>query len=162
LEIEQMAVVAIDRQPANGGWPMTAQAYAQLEAEAARLSRAVVEQNGYVTGHLDGEADAPNFVPNIVGQQIRRQLERIRSVLEVSEVVDTGGMAVIGREIVLREADGLTSRYELVIPGDGNLASGLVSADSPVGIAVLGRRVGDRITVAAPAGSWTATLVEVS
>lgn len=156
-----MAVVAVDSRSA-GIWPMTFEAHAQLDAELDRLSRDVIAKNGYVTGHLDGEVDAPNFVPNILGQQVRRQLESLRDVLEGAMIVRDAELAVIGREVVLREDDGTTSRYELVVPGRGNTAAGLVSADSPVGAAILGKRIGHRVTVAAPAGSWTATIVEIS
>ena len=156
-----MALAAVDSS-STGVWPMTTKAHARLGAELDRLSRDVIAKNGYVTGHLDGEVDAPNFVPNILGQQVRRQLESLRDVLERAAVVQDAELAVIGREVVLREDAGTTSRYELVIPGRGNAAAGLVSADSPVGAAILGRRVGHRVTVVAPAGSWTATIVDIS
>jgi Transcription elongation factor, GreA/GreB, C-term len=157
-----MAIAAVNPRRTPGTWPMTAQARAQLVTDADRLAGVVIETNGYVSGHLGGEADAPSFVPNIAGQQARRQLETIRAVLESAQVLDDPDLAIIGRAVSLRGPDGTTARYELVIPGDGNAAAGLISADSPVGSAVLGRRVGDEVLVAAPAGSWTATLVEVS
>lgn len=157
-----MAIAAMKPRRAPGTWPMTAQARAQLEADADRLAGVVTQTNGYVTGHLGGEADAPSFVPNIAGQQARRQLETIRAVLERAQVVDDLHVAIIGRAVSLREPGGATARYELVIPGQGNAVAGLISADSPVGSAVLGRRVGDEFLVAAPAGSWMATLVDVS
>lgn len=127
-----MAIAALDPPRTPGTWPMTAQARAQLEADADRLTGAVIEKNGYVTGHLDGEADAPSFVPKIAGQQARRQLETIRRVLERALVIGDPEMAVIGRAVTLRESDGATAHYELVIPGAGNAVAGLISADSPV------------------------------
>lgn len=156
-----MALTAVNPGRARGPWPMTAQSHAQLETDADELARLVIEQNGYVTGHLDGEADAPSFVPNIAGQQSRRRLEAVRAVLELAEVVDDPDVAVIGRTVSLRESDGAISRYTLVIPGDGNASTGLVSADSPVGSAIVGRGVGDTVTVVAPAGAWTAVIVSV-
>ena len=121
----------------------------------------MVATDGYVTGRLDGEADAPSFVPNIVGQQVLRQLNTVRTVLERAVVLDAPEVAVIGHRVTLREADGNTSVYALVIPGDGDPRNGSVSADSPVGSAILGRRPGDLVTVAAPAGTWTATVIEI-
>jgi len=101
----------------------------------ARLEREVLSTNGYVTGHLEGEPDAPSCVPNIVGQQALRQLSNVRAVLENAQLVDQAGLAVIGREVTLRDAGWDTSRYLLVIPGEGNAAAGSVSVDSPVGMA---------------------------
>jgi transcription elongation GreA/GreB family factor len=36
-----------------------------------------------------------------------------------------------------------------------------VSGDSPVGAALLGRRIGEAVTIEAPAGSWSATIVQI-
>lgn len=143
-------------------WPITREARERLEDEAARRTRDLAATNGYVTGHLDGESDAPTFLPNVAGQQLVRQLVNIRAVLENATIVEDDGVAVIGREVTVRQPDGLTSRYELVIPGEGDIAAGLVSADSPVGAALVGRRVGDLVEVSAPAGAWTATVVEIA
>ena len=142
-------------------WPMTRDAWKRLDAVATRLTREVIATDGYVTGRLDGESDAPSFVPNIVGQQLLRQLNTVRTVLERAVVLDAPEVAVIGHRVTLREADDSTSVYELVIPGDGNPRNGAVSVDSPVGSAILGRRTGDLVTVAAPAGSWSATVIGI-
>ncbi len=142
-------------------WPMTRDAWEMLDAEASRLTRQVNAGDGYVTGRLDGEADAPSFVPNILCQQLLRQLNTVRTVLERAVVLDAPEVAVIGHRVSLREADGSTSVYALVIPGDGDPRNGLVSVDSPVGSAILGRRTGDPVIVAAPAGTWTATVTAI-
>lgn len=142
-------------------WPMTRDAWKKLDEVASRLTREVIATDGYVTGRLDGEADAPSFVPNIVGQQLLRQLNTVRTVLERAVVLDAPEVAVIGHRVTLREADGSVSVYALVIPGDGDPRNGSVSVDSPVGSAILGRRTGDLVTIAAPAGAWTATVTAI-
>ncbi len=142
-------------------WPMTPEAWKALDADAVWLTAKVVEKDGYVTGRLDGETDAPTFVPNIIGQQLLRQLTNVRQVLERAVVVDDADVAVIGRRVTLVEADGSTSVYSLVIPGEGDPRNLLVSADSPVGAALLGRRVGDAVTIQAPAGAWTAPISKI-
>ncbi len=157
-----MALAAVNGGAHRGTWPITREARQRLEEEAARRSRDLAATNGYVSGHLDGDTDAPTFVPNVAGQQLVRQLVNIRAVLESATIVDDADVAVIGREVTLREPDGVTSRYELVIPGEGDIAAGLVSADSPVGAALVGRRVGDLVEISAPAGTWTATLVDIA
>lgn len=85
----------------------------------------------------------------------------IRSVLAQAIVIDEPDCVVIGRRVTLAEADGTTSRYEVVIPGEGDAASGRIGADSPVGAALIGHRIGDVVSIAAPAGSWTATITKV-
>ena len=139
-------------------WPMTREAWDALEDDARRLSAQVSAKEAYVTGRLDGDADAPTFVPNIAGQQLLRQLNNLRDVLERAVVVEDGEVAVIGRRVTLQEPDGTTSTYALVIPGEGDPRTGWVSVDSPVGNALLGRRLGDALTIEAPSGPWTATI----
>jgi hypothetical protein len=142
-------------------WPMTRQAWEALDADATQLTAQVAANDGYITGRLDGETDAPTFVPNIVGQQLLHQLTTVRDVLERAVVIDDPTLAVIGRRVTLEEADGATSTYALVIPGDGDPRNGFVSVDSPVGSALLGRRIGEEVTIQAPAGSWTATITRI-
>ena len=90
-------------------WPMTREAWDALEDDARRLSAQVSAKEAYVTGRLDGDADAPTFVPNIAGQQLLRQLNNLRDVLERAVVVEDGEVAVIGRRVTLQELDGTTS-----------------------------------------------------
>lgn len=142
-------------------WPMTREAWERLDADAARLGAQVIANDGYVTGHLDGDAEAPTFIPNVIGQQLLRQLDNVREVLARGVVVDDPDVAVIGRTVTLSEPDGATSTYALVIPGEGDPRNGLVSVDSPVGSALLGRRTGEALTIEAPAGSWSAAVSHV-
>ena len=156
-----MAAAMSDRAWQPREWPMTRPAWEALDADAARLGAQVVANEGFVTGRLDGDTDAPTFIPNVVGQQLLRQLDTVRSVLARAVVVDDPAFAVIGRRVTLEEPDGATSTYALVIPGEGDPRNGWVSVDSPVGSALLGRGVGDGVTIEAPAGSWTATVVRI-
>ena len=52
--------------------------------------------------------------------------------------------------------------YTIVFPGDGDPSRGWVSADSPLGSAVLGARAGESVHVAAPVGRWRVTVVAVA
>lgn len=145
----------------GGRWPMTREAWHALQADIAHATEAVVAGNGYTTGHLDGEADAPAFVPNVVGQQLFGRLSALRSALADAVIVDEPELAVIGRRVTLRHDDGEEASYELVSPGAGDPRAGRVAADSPVGSAILARRLGDMVEVTAPAGAWTATVVRI-
>jgi transcription elongation GreA/GreB family factor len=159
-EVSMMAIAVRAGTGAWGAhqWPMTRDAWEALDGDARRLTAQVSTKEAYVTGRLDGDADAPTFLPNIAGQQLLRQLNNVRDVLERAVVVEDGEVAVIGRRVTLQEPDGATSTYALVIPGAGDPHTGLVSVDSPVGRALLGRRLGEAVTIEAPSGPWTATV----
>jgi hypothetical protein len=142
-------------------WSMTVGALTALRADAARLAQDANRVGGYVTAHMAGEPDAPSLVPNIEGQRLVQQLMSVRSALAAASVEAEEGVIVIGRHVTLEAADGSQSRYALVIPGDGDPAKGRISAESPLGRAVYGRRAGDLVRVNAPDGAWTATVVSV-
>lgn len=156
-----MAVTARSFERMNESWLMTREAFDTLEADALRLSQELARTNGYTSGHMSGEPDAPVFIPNISGQQLVRQYDAIRDVLSAAVVVDEPDVAVIGRRITLEDEDG-SADYALVIPGDGDPTNGWISADSPVGRAVLGGRVGERVTIQAPAGARAATITKIA
>jgi transcription elongation GreA/GreB family factor len=50
-------------------------------------------------------------------------------------------------------------RFEVELSALGG--AGTVSPSSPLGSAILGRRVGESAEIAAPRGSWRATVVEI-
>ena len=156
----QARALPVEASAGRGRWLMTREAWTALDADAARLADEAQRRDGYVTGRLDGEPDAPTFVPNIAGQQLRRQLTTLREVLAEAVVVDEPGLAVIGRRVTLDDGDQRTG-YSLVAPGAGDPEQGWISAESPVGQAMLGARIGEEVTIQAPAGSWTARVVNV-
>ena len=68
---------------------------------------------------------------------------------------------IIGRRVTLLEEEGDSVTYALVFPGDGDPVQGWISADSPLGAAVLGCTPGDTVEVMAPAGPRVVTVLSV-
>jgi transcription elongation GreA/GreB family factor len=111
--------------------PMTPAAWSALRAEAARDAL--------------GAARRPDA-------DLARRIATIRTVLRSAAVIDEPGVAVIGRRVTFREADGSRATVALVIPGDGDPQHDWISVDAPLGQALLGARPGDHVVVHAPAG----------
>jgi len=44
-------------------------------------------------------------------------------------------------------------RYQLVMPEDADVANGRISVSSPIGRALMGKQVGDEVTVTTPSGT---------
>jgi transcription elongation factor GreA len=83
---------------------------------------------------------------------------RIREFEEVvtnAEVIkDTGGTKKcvnVGCTIEVK-IDGSSRKYTIVGPSEANPSQGLISNESPIGQAFLGKKIGDSVEVAAPAG----------
>ena len=67
----------------------------------------------------------------------------------------------IGSTVKVTESDGAERTYTIVGSTEADAGHGRISNESPVGKALLGRRVGDQVKVAAPGGSMKLKLVEV-
>jgi transcription elongation factor GreA len=61
--------------------------------------------------------------------------------------------AAFGSTVHLREDNGDTLIYQLVMPEDADAAKGFISTSSPIGRAIVGRHAGDEITVSTPNGT---------
>jgi transcription elongation GreA/GreB family factor len=90
-----------------------------------------------------------------------RRLGVLSAVLDAAEKVHEPERAVIGRRVTLLEEEGDSVTYALVFPGDGDPVQGWISADSPLGSAVMGCAPGDRVEVMAPAGPRVITVLSV-
>jgi len=57
-----------------------------------------------------------------------------------------------GSSVQLREPEGDIVTYELVMPEDADPTKGFISTASPIGKALVGKEVGDEVTVPTPSG----------
>ena len=70
------------------------------------------------------------------------------------------GVVGLGSTVVV-DFDGDEERYKIVGAIEAKPAAGLISNESPIGRALLGKRVGQRADVATPGGVSTLTIVRV-
>ena len=133
-------------------WPMTGEAWRALVDEVARLRQDVADVAGRGLEEGIGHATLAH---------VGRRLTTLIATLDSAEVVADSECAAIGRRARLREPDGRVSSYAIVYPGDGDPDEGWISADSPLGSALLGARAGDTVEVPAPAGCWSVTIDEI-
>jgi transcription elongation factor GreA len=90
---------------------------------------------------------------------LERRITMLRDRLDRSVLVESGGSAdgkvVVGSSVEIEDEQGERMRVEISSVGG-------VSPDSPVGKALLGRKVGDQVKVDAPRGAWSARILSVS
>lgn len=96
--------------------------------------------------------------------QLEARIREIEWMLEEAEVVEytTGsGVVEFGSTVSVVDEFGEGETWVIVGPQEANAAAGRISNVSPVGAALLGKRVGDKISVQAPAGEIVYEIVEV-
>ena len=82
-----------------------------------------------------------------------RYLERmIKTAVIVSVESAEDEVGMYNTVEVFIEEDNLTEKYKLVTTVRGNTLEGLISTESPLGKALLGHKVGDRVYVELPGG----------
>lgn len=90
------------------------------------------------------------------------ELEQTLQRAAVIEKPAADGTIGLGSEVTLRAEDGEVETWVLVSPQEANTVNGRISTDSPVGQALLGRRIGDSATVMTPGGSMRYTVVAIA
>jgi transcription elongation factor GreA len=90
---------------------------------------------------------------------LEARIRTLRARLDGAEIVaDAGSDAVGVGSVVEVEGNGRTMTVE--VSGVGG--AGTVSPTSPLGSALLGKKVGETAEVQAPKGSWVATIKKIS
>ena len=145
------------------GEHLTPDQRAQLEAELAELEgprrKEIVDAIAVARGHGDL---AENFEYHAAKNEqglLERRISILRARLDDAVIVEGGDPDVVsvGSRVVVQDDDG--DRLEVEISALGG--DGTTSPSSPLGAALLSKRVGETVEVNAPRGTWQATIVEI-
>lgn len=98
---------------------------------------------------------------------IEAKIRDIEDKLSRAQVIDTttlsGDRVVFGAKVVIMDVDTEEERsYQIVGEVEANAEKGLISVNSPVARALIGREVGDEVKVPGKAGPRVMEIVEVS
>jgi transcription elongation factor GreA len=90
---------------------------------------------------------------------LEARIRTLRGRLDGAEIVADAGSDEVGvGSVVEIEGNERTLTVEISAVG----GAGAVSPTSPLGSALLGKKVGESVDVQAPKGSWTATIKQIS
>jgi transcription elongation factor GreA len=135
----------------------------QLEAELAELEgprrQEIVEAIAVARGHGDLSENFEYHSAKNEQGLLERRITILRSRLQYAEVIDeeaaaASGVVTVGSKVELERDDGEQMTVDISSVGG-------VSPESPVGKAVLGKKVGDQIVVEAPRGTWRARVLSI-
>lgn len=140
--------------------PLTAQGYSELKAELASLKDQrprIAEELRQAMADKDFRENAPLEATREYQAQIEARIRELEARLEGATLLPQGASQAkvdLGHTVTLRDL--LTQEeveYTLVHPAEANPAKGKLSFASPVGKALLERREGEVVEVAAPGGT---------
>lgn len=111
------------------------------------------------SGEYEDAKKASGFLEGRI-KEIRAQLAN-HQIIEDEPVGDAKTVR-IGSTVVIRyEGDEEDEEYRIVGSAESNPANGYISNESPLGAALLGHRVGQKVVVQAPRGAMKVTIKSI-
>ena len=148
---------------------ITDEGYRKLREELDHLFR--VERPRVVKGVADAaaEGDRSENAENIYGKKKLREIDkriefltkRVDVLSVVTEYPSGSDKIFFGAFVALEDDDGRALTYRIVGADESDAERGYISIESPVARALMGKRVGDSVTVERPKGEVTFSVLSV-
>ena len=148
---------------------ITPQGAGRLRAELDELWRGERPRVTQAVAAAAAQGDRSENAEYTYGKKRLREIDRrvrfLRRRLDGMVIVDQPPSdptrVFFGAWVLLEADDGTQSRYRIVGPDEFDMAPGYISMDSPLGRALLRRRLDEQIAVATPAGERTYLIVAI-
>jgi transcription elongation factor GreB len=148
---------------------ITPQGAGRLRAELDELWRGERPRVTQAVAAAAAQGDRSENAEYTYGKKRLREIDRrvrfLRRRLEGMVIVDQPPSdptrVFFGAWVLLEADDGAQARYRIVGPDEFDMAPGYISMDSPLGAALLRRRLDEQVAVATPAGERTYLIVSI-
>ncbi len=148
---------------------ITPEGFRRLQEEADRLwrvERPRVTQQVFEAAELGDRSENAEY---IYGKKRLREIDgrlrflqkKLDSLTIVSEPPPRRDRIYFGAFVTVEEESGESAEYRLIGPDESDPSQGLLSIESPLGRALMGRVEGDEVTVQRPRGDATIVIAAV-
>lgn len=139
--------------------PMLAEGYERLTAELKALREErpkIVEAIEEARAHGDLSENAEYHSAKERQGQVEASIGDLEDRVSRAQIIDpttlSGDKIVFGATVTLLDDDEKPVRYQIVGPYEADAKVGRISYNSPLGRALIGRRVDDEVEVTVPSG----------
>jgi transcription elongation factor GreA len=139
--------------------PMLVEGQRKLEADLQRLKAErpeVIDAIEEARAHGDLSENAEYHAAKERQGQIEAMIADIEGKLSRATIIDpttlSGDKVVFGATVTLLDEDDKPVRYQIVGETEANAKDGKISYNSPIGRALIGRKLGDEVEVTVPSG----------
>ncbi|WP_174274725.1 transcription elongation factor GreA [Sphingomonas bacterium] len=139
--------------------PMLVEGYDMLNADLARLKTErpqIIDAIEEARAHGDLSENAEYHAAKERQGQVEAMIADIEDRLSRAQIIDpktlSGDKVVFGATVTLLDEDEKPVKYQLVGQTEADAKSGRISYNSPLGRALIGRRVDDEVEVTVPSG----------
>lgn len=150
--------------------PMTRAGYNKLKAEVERWESidmpAIAEKIGEARAEGDLKENAEYHAQREAQGLLQAKINLNKSKLSRAQIVDPASLprdqVCFGATIVVRDPDlGDEETYTLVGAGEEDYNQGRILITSPLGVALLGKKIGEKVEVPAPRGSYELEILKI-
>lgn len=140
--------------------PMLAEGYEKLQTEVRHLKTverpAVIDAIEEARGHGDLSENAEYHAAKEQQGQVEASIADIEGKLSRAQIIDpkdlSGDKVIFGATVTLLDEDDKPIRYQIVGETEADASKGRISYNSPIGRALIGRKVEEEVEVSVPAG----------
>jgi transcription elongation factor GreA len=160
-----MVVMSFNRRP------ISSKGLKRLNEEMDRLIRverpSVIKEIEIALGHGDLSENAEYTYAKEKQALIETRIRYLQDRISSSEIIDisnrpTPDRVVFGVHVTIQDLDtDETKNYQLLGQDEADIANGIISVDSPVGKALIGREVGDVVEVRTPNGVRECEIIDI-
>ena len=152
-------------------FPMTVAGYAALEAELKRRQQEerprIIQAIAEARSHGDLSENAEYHAAKESQSLNEGRIAELEDKLSRAEVIDvttlSGSTVKFGATVTLIDEDTEVKRsYQIVGESEADVKSGKVSVTSPIGRALIGKKVGDTVEVNTPGGGKSYEVLNVA
>jgi transcription elongation factor GreA len=151
--------------------PLTVNGASKLKAELQRLKTEerprVIAAIAEARGHGDLKENAEYHAAREEQGFIEGRIKEIESKLSNAQIIDVtnlnaGGKVVFGATVDLTDEDtGAEVTYQIVGDDEADIKQGMISINSPIARALIGKEQGEVVTVKAPGGDKDYEIVAI-
>lgn len=130
----------------------------QLKSRRGEIAEKIAEARDYGDLSENAEYDAAREDQGLVESRIAE----IEDILQNAEIIKTSRKSTVGLGSKVELKNGSKKiNYHIVGPVEANPVEGKISNESPIGLALMGKKEGDKATVTTPKGEINYTIASV-
>ncbi len=151
--------------------PMTPEGYEKLKEELERLIKierpAIIKAIAEARAHGDLSENAEYHAAREKQSFIEGRIQELQAKLSRAQVIDPSKInhdkVAFGAKVKVLDLDTEEEKdFYLVGPDEADVKNGKISVTSPVGKALIGKGVGDQVTIKAPAKTLNYEIISIS
>lgn len=144
---------------------LTQRGYDEIKNEYEEL----LEKRPTVVKELDHMRSLGDLKENNAYDQLKSELgflegriKELEEIIKIAQIIDapSGDLIALGSKVALH-IEGDRVNYQLVDETEADIINGKISSSSPIGSALLGKKVGEEVQVDSPSGTITYQILEI-